>query len=1122
VKKGRYVTKDLAVLMITESVSCKHLTLKGMFVVLTAVILSLVSQSYSQAQEAIEGRVFSGSSDNVATITVNNPDDEFTAENLTLSLKSDPEWITNIRIEADGSGELGPGASRVYTINFDIPEGAPDGATDNITIEVKADRGMVEYPNPEIIVKINKSKDSEDTGTGAPGEPVLSLVDVEWIPPDKRIWRDSDIRHTEGVPGFSRHWSEGERGAITSWGFTSFPQTIKLGEPFEIVFESLDSGTALVSICNTGPVFITMPEAFFIVGAATAIGGEFRGEELIYSCPEGADRALKSYQELMRFRISFEPTGVSGTEFIKNYVYKLAVDMERGSKSWGDGETFSVKWEWNRASGKAESSGIQLKLNSVANPSMGRVILHYQVPDDPATVAEVPPYEHPPEATQIADSESQDTGVSDDGASDTSDTGETGTEVSDVSDSQPDGADGISTDDSKQPPGGERVTPVNPEALNPNTDPEVTGLIREWLSVAEPPENAVPGNNFHYDELGRLMGSGGGMETIRSHSSVEYGSGVTPEAKVWSEFRTKLDSIDHCTLEEYVVAKLEKKSISHCAGRYGAVKDLKGMKLSAAINAVTAAGFKFDDPVPGSPAKTAEADGTIERQEPGPDQYLKKGQVLKLVIHTPYVQGLVTLPDFIGKSLGEAKKWLEKNNLKMKPPKAGSPAPTKQKSGTIEDQKPVAGNVMKVGGTVTFTVHSKYVDTRKVPKVVGLSAGKAKTLIETTGLEVDPRPAAKMPASKRQAKTVARQNPIAGTYVSPETKVSIFVYGPYVKTVIVPDVSKLTKKEARSRLEAAGLFISDKDGGKPPSRNLARTAQRQKPQSGTQMARGHEVSVWFYGDYVPTKDELIAQKDCTGIAGSHAHWDNRLGKPACGCPNGLKLNLAKNRCIPKQQHENEVCKNAYPGSIANGRTPEGKINCECPQSYVWDSDQKTRCVRRRQQTPEEICAKGRPGSVPTGRNANGVVICSCPEGYVWDSDQKTRCIKKSTWGGGSGNRNRQDRDRCLKPTWIKTGSSKPNDAFHISTPPWPGAAAYTKDGNKYWLTGTSNSVIATPNEYIIISGGNLKTYDKCGKHIRTSIRTEKKPWDFGLTAWLGYNVNNDGTRGNNWILVWQK
>jgi hypothetical protein len=110
----------------------------------------------------------------------------------------------------------------------------------------------------------------------------------------------------------------------------------------------------------------------------------------------------------------------------------------------------------------------------------------------------------------------------------------------------------------------------------------------------------------------------------------------------------------------------------------------------------------------------------------------------------------------------------------------------------------------------------------------------------------------------------------------------------------------------------------------------------------------------------------------------------------------------------------------------------------------------------------------------------------------------------------------------LKPTWIKTGSSKPNDAFHISTPPWPGAAAYTKDGNKYWLTGTSNSVIATPNEYIIISGGNLKTYDKCGKHIRTSIRTEKKPWDFGLTAWLGYNLNNDGTRGNNWILVWQK
>jgi beta-lactam-binding protein with PASTA domain len=213
-----------------------------------------------------------------------------------------------------------------------------------------------------------------------------------------------------------------------------------------------------------------------------------------------------------------------------------------------------------------------------------------------------------------------------------------------------------------------------------------------------------------------------------------------------------------------VVARLENESISHCVGRYGALKDLKGERLDRAMAFVTGAGFKYDNPVPGTPAETPEANGTIERQEPGPNQYLKKGQVLKLVVHTPYVAGKVSLPSFIGEPLGKAKKWLDKNKLTMQRPKAGSPAPSKNKSGMIEAQEPVAGTVMKAGGKVTFAVHSNYIDVRTVPRVVKVSAKKAMELIETAGLKANPKSGGK-PPSREKAGTVKRQSPEPGVSI---------------------------------------------------------------------------------------------------------------------------------------------------------------------------------------------------------------------------------------------------------------------------------------------------------------------------------------------------------------------
>ena len=457
---------------------------------------------------------------------------------------------------------------------------------------------------------------------------------------------------------------------------------------------------------------------------------------------------------------------------------------------------------------------------------------------------------------------------------------------------------------------------------------------------------------------------------------------------LWTN-KKKLDSVDHCTMEEYVVARLKKESIRRCAGRYGAVRDLKGLRLAEAKAAVAGAGFEYAL-APGSPAKAPEQEGTVERQEPGPEQYLKKGQTVTLTVHSPYVPAALLLPDFTGKPLGESRKWLEKNKL-VAALQPGSPAPTAGKSGTVEKQGPAPGSRVKVGETVTLTVHSDHVDLRTVPNLVGLSAGNARKTIAAAGLTMVVQPGGQ-PSTREQAGTVERQRPDPGTTIPPGAEVTLFVYAPYVETSVVPDVRGLSYPDARARLEAAGLVIDRREAGKPAERRLADTAQRQEPAAGTKLSKGQAVPVWFYGPYTPTREEQVAATDCSGSPGSRAYWDNSAGRPLCGCFDGLAWNLANTHCVTAEVRANELCARDLPGSVAQGKTPDGKINCVCPQGYTVNASQ-TACEK--QIPPEELCTRNYPGSVPTGRDGSNKVICDCPQGYVWTADKK-RCVRQPT------------------------------------------------------------------------------------------------------------------------------
>jgi beta-lactam-binding protein with PASTA domain len=1035
-----------------------------LLILATIHFLALGAFNLCRAQDQIEGFVGAGSTGNTATITVTNPDEDISIDNVSLSLSSEPERLRNIRIEPDSEGPLQPGASRVYTIRFDVHEDAQAGVRETLSFKVFAEMGIVDHPNPQITVVIG-----HDDGTGVSVCALRADTPGSFPPEDAFQYCAPGVKEIneydriavfftpQNTPGEFRFRMTDPNGRMVSRGDFLMPQPpddagsaylkpAREGSPgrFAVVLdlwlirwlkkepkkrsyipgtyviETIDlqpsSGTGLFGQGNlerkeqgqwkeagrfdvregiihfagfvaepvnglpmprtdwrwNGQANIEKLEVDLETGAVdlhvgawwrnTKLGqGGVRGPgdkvskgrtslKMVFPQSIRPGKVIQKQERRGSFLYPLEPVAeinidwqVEGEE---NACYKpvfLHPTPEKGPPSrpktldgWLGRAAMDVSLDdtnallrksWTPAPGRSSIYRIGICSRKPFGMPTRTLPWHLR---DPETV-----WLLPVKFTLTPDVEFYGYGVyrSVPGPYDGPQPGKPPWGDS------PDvpTADTERTDDVADT---ERAGPVDPDTLDP-ADADVAGLIREWTSTARPPENAVPGSNWRYDPVGRVVGSGPGLRTTSTHDTVDYAGGA-PEARAW-HLRKKLDSIDHCTLEEYVVARLERKSISHCAGRYGALKNLKGERLDRAMAIVTGAGFKCDDPVPGSPATTAEANGRIERQEPGPDQYLKKGQAVKLVVYTPYVPGKVTLPSFIGEPLGEAIKWLERNKLKMQRPKAGSPAPSKKKSGTIEAQKPVAGTVMKTGGKVAFTVHSNYTDVRTVPKVVEFYAKKATELIEGAGLKADPKSGGK-PPSRKHAGTVKRQSPEPRVSVPAGSKVAIYIYGPYVDATVVPDVRKLTYKGAKRRLKAAGLSIGKRDAGRPGNPDLAKTAQKQDPLPKTEVSRGTTVLVWFYGSYVPTREEQVAAKDCSWYPGSRAYWDDAEGKPMCGCFDGLRWNLNNSACVSQHDYARQWCDKNRPGSISV-RKPDGSYECRCPDGYVW-ADNPRRCIQK--------------------------------------------------------------------------------------------------------------------------------------------------------------------------------
>ena len=397
-------------------------------------------------------------------------------------------------------------------------------------------------------------------------------------------------------------------------------------------------------------------------------------------------------------------------------------------------------------------------------------------------------------------------------------------------------------------PGIERTRPVTVDTANPAASDAATH-IRDWMANARPPLNAVPGADVRYSPKGNEVGTVPGG-TIRS--AHEKGANLDPNY-LWTNKRT-LDSVDHCSMEEYVVAKLKNESISHCVGRYGGVKDLTGERLPSAKNAVENAGLKPSISI-GSPAKSPEGEGTIEKQKPDWKEPLKKGETVTLVVYSPYVPPGSVLPDFTGKSVKDANKWLKDNDFEVKL-KPGSMAPSQEFSNAVAAQEPVAGTALIKGAKVVLTVHAPFVDVRKVPNVVGFSAREAKEQLTARGFNIKPLPGSAA-TSKEKSNTVESQNPSPQTKIEAGSIVEVRIHSEYIDTRKVPNVVGLSAREGQEKIAAAGFVMKPKPGKPAPTKSDQGRVWRQSPKPGTQSGSGSEVAIYIYG---PVEEGSSGQK----------------------------------------------------------------------------------------------------------------------------------------------------------------------------------------------------------------------------------------------------------------------
>lgn len=202
-------------------------------------------------------------------------------------------------------------------------------------------------------------------------------------------------------------------------------------------------------------------------------------------------------------------------------------------------------------------------------------------------------------------------------------------------------------------------------------------------------------------------------------------------------------------------------------------------------------------------------------------------------------EGVVIVPNVTGKVLNEAKRILDSSKLKII--EAGIKMDDRYPSGTVINQNPVAGKIVKPGRNV-YLIISGGEQLVAVPDLIGKSLREVKFLLERHGLllseNITYRPAEDFPEN-----TIVEQSVEPGNKVKKFTQISVVVSrGKISDNVEVPDLIGKSLKEVEKILGEAGLKIGHIEY-QPSTSILPNTIIDQYPRAGDYVSWGEPINL---------------------------------------------------------------------------------------------------------------------------------------------------------------------------------------------------------------------------------------------------------------------------------------
>ena len=233
----------------------------------------------------------------------------------------------------------------------------------------------------------------------------------------------------------------------------------------------------------------------------------------------------------------------------------------------------------------------------------------------------------------------------------------------------------------------------------------------------------------------------------------------------------------------------------------------------------------------------------------------------------------VSLPDFVGKTVDEAKAEVEASDTYhftfVEEPKSDATAA----AGTILDQTPKGGTTVKDNASITLTVSSGS-EPVTIPDLAGSSQEDAEAALTNLGLT--PK-STSVPSDTVDKGTVISTDPPANTQVKKGDSVTVLVSsGKTVEKVAVPNVAGMSVDDAKKKITDAGLTVGQTT---PQASDQPKdTVLETDPLNGVKVDPGTTVNLIVSSGPAEKKIEVYVQlpKDVTHDIELKAYLGNDL------------------------------------------------------------------------------------------------------------------------------------------------------------------------------------------------------------------------------------------------------